>query len=95
MTQAASALRSWRLEKTPMYVTPEPCVMCAGAIVLARIPELVFGAWDPKTGAAGSLMNILQDSRLNHRVNMTTGVMEKECGALLKAFFTRLRGHGY
>ncbi|MBI5118789.1 nucleoside deaminase [Candidatus Poribacteria bacterium] len=95
ITQAASSLHSWRLEKTTMYVTLEPCVMCAGAIVLARIPELVLGAWDPKAGAAGSLMNILQDSRLNHRVNVTAGIGENECGAILKDFFVRLRGQGY
>jgi tRNA(adenine34) deaminase len=95
ITQAASHLQSWRLDKTVMYVTLEPCPMCAGAIVLARIPELVFGACDPKTGAAGSLMNIVQDARLNHRVNLTTGVLEEECGAILRDFFTRLRGKGY
>ena len=95
ITQAASELDSWRLENTTLYVTLEPCAMCAGAIVLARIPEVVFGAFDPKAGAAGSLMNILQDSRLNHRVNVTAGIMENECGAILKEFFGRLRGQGY
>jgi len=95
ITQAASELDSWRLENTTLYVTLEPCAMCAGAIVLARIPEVVFGAFDPKAGAAGSLMNILQDSRLNHRVNVTAGIMEHECGAILKEFFGRLRGQGY
>jgi tRNA(adenine34) deaminase len=95
ITQAASSLHSWRLENTTMYVTLEPCVMCAGAIVLARIPDLVFGAWDPKAGAVGSLMNIPQDSRLNHRVNVTAGIREKECGDILKDFFVRLRGHWY
>jgi len=95
ITQAAAHLQSWRLENTVMYVTLEPCSMCAGAIVLARIPELVFGAKDPKTGAAGSLMNIVQDERLNHQVKLTSGVLEKECGAILRDFFIRLRGRGY
>ncbi len=95
ITQAASHLQSWRLDNTCMYVTLEPCPMCAGAIVLARIPELVFGARDPKTGAAGSLMNILDHPRLNHRVKIATGVMEEECGAILRDFFVRLRGRGY
>ena len=95
ITQAASHLRSWRLENVTMYVTLEPCPMCAGAIVLARIPELVFGAWDPKAGAAGSVMNILQDERLNHRVEITAGVLERQCGAILRDFFVRLRGPGY
>jgi len=95
ITQAASHLKSWRLEDTTMYVTLEPCAMCAGAIVLARIPRLVFGACDPKAGAAGSVMDVLGNSRLNHRVEVTTGVMEGECGAILKEFFARLRGRGY
>ena len=95
ITQAASHLQSWRLENTTMYVTLEPCPMCAGAIVLARIPELVFGAFDPKAGAAGSLMDILQDPRLNHRVSVSGGIMENECGAILREFFVRLRGQGY
>ena len=95
ITQAASHLESWRLDNALMYVTLEPCPMCAGAIVLARIPEVIFGARDPKTGAAGSLMNILQDPRLNHRVRITAGVMEEECGAILRDFFVRLRGRGY
>lgn len=95
ITQAASCLQSWRLDNTILYVTIEPCPMCAGAIVLARIPEVVFGARDPKAGAGGSLMNIMQDSRLNHRVNITAGVMEEKCGAILRDFFGRLRGQGY
>jgi tRNA(adenine34) deaminase len=95
ITQAASHLQSWRLDNTTMYVTLEPCPMCAGAIVLARIPEVMFGARDPKAGAAGSLMNILEDPRLNHRVKITSGVMEDECGAILRDFFGRLRGRGY
>ncbi|RJP74738.1 MAG: tRNA adenosine(34) deaminase TadA [Candidatus Abyssobacteria bacterium SURF_17] len=95
ITQAASHLQSWRLENTVLYVTVEPCPMCAGAIVLARIPQVVFGAWDAKAGAAGSLMNILQDARLNHRVNIVSGVLERECGEILRDFFARLRGRDY
>lgn len=95
ITQAASHLESWRLDNTILYVTLEPCPMCAGAIVLARIPEVVYGARDPKTGAAGSLMNIVQDARLNHRVKLHEGVMVEECGAILREFFTRLRGREY
>jgi tRNA(adenine34) deaminase len=91
ITQAASHLGSRRLDGATMYVTLEPCAMCAGAIVLARIPRLVFGAWDPKAGAAGSVMNIVRNSSLNHQVEVTTGVMEKECGAILREFFVRLR----
>lgn len=92
ITQAASHLGSWRLDDTIMYVTLEPCAMCAGAIVLARIPRVVFGAWDPKAGAAGSVMDILKHSKLNHRPEVVSGVMEGECGSILKAFFARLRG---
>ncbi|RJP21346.1 MAG: nucleoside deaminase [Candidatus Abyssobacteria bacterium SURF_5] len=95
ITQAAEHLKSWRLEKTVMYITLEPCPMCAGAIVLARIPQVVFGASDPKTGAAGSLMNILQDARLNHQVTLVKGVLEEQCGLILRDFFIRLRGRGY
>ena len=91
ITQAAAELGSWRLEGVTLYVTLEPCAMCAGAIVLARIPRLVFGAWDPKAGAAGSVMDIVRNSSLNHQVEVTTGVMEKECGAILREFFARLR----
>jgi tRNA(adenine34) deaminase len=91
ITQAASHIGSWRLDDTTMYVTLEPCAMCAGAMVLARIPRLVFGAWDPKAGAAGSVMDILRHSKLNHRVEITSGVMEGECGSILKEFFARLR----
>lgn len=94
ITQAASHLGSWRLDDTIMYVTLEPCAMCAGAIVLARIPRVVFGAWDPKAGAAGSVMDILKHSKLNHRPEVVSGVMEGECGSILKAFFARLRGRG-
>lgn len=88
---ACEAMGSRRLEGCTLYVTLEPCPMCAGAIVLARIPRLVFGASDPKTGACGSLMNLVQDDRLNHRMILTSGVLGLECGELLRAFFERLR----
>ena len=91
ITQAASALRSWRLEGTRLYVTLEPCTMCAGAIVLARIPVVVYGAADPKTGACGSLSNVLEDERLNHRADVIGGVREDECAALLREFFREKR----
>ncbi len=89
--QAAEHEGSWRLLDATMYVTLEPCPMCAGAIVLARIPELVIGTRDPRTGAAGSLMDITRDERLNHRVKVVTGVMEDTCAFLLEDFFSRLR----
>ena len=84
---AASAARSWRLDGCALYVTLEPCAMCAGAAVLARIDRVVFGAADPKAGFAGSLGNLLEDPRLNHRVPSTGGVREAECGELLRSFF--------
>ncbi len=77
-----------------IYVTLEPCAMCAGAIVLARISHLIYGAKDPKTGACGSLFNIPQDERLNHRVNVISGIKEDECSRLLKDFFKELRKTG-
>lgn len=89
--QASEALGGWRLPGTTLYVTLEPCAMCAGAIVLARIPEVVFGAWDPKAGAAGSVMNVLDDPSLNHRPEVTGGVREPECAALLRQFFASRR----
>jgi len=88
---ASQALGGWRLPGTTLYVTLEPCAMCAGAIVLARIPEVVFGAWDPKAGAAGSVMNILDDPALNHRPAVTGGVREAECAAMLRTFFASRR----
>ena len=91
--RAASVCQGhWRLPGTTLYVTLEPCAMCAGAMVLARIERLVFGAYDPKAGAAGSLMNIVQDNRLNHRVELQGGVLAEECGRILKDFF-RSRRH--
>lgn len=91
ITAAAAHLGSKRLEKCTLYVTLEPCAMCAGAIVLARIPLLVFGAYDPKAGACSSLFTITNDSRLNHRAHTIGGVKEEECGALLKEFFLKQR----
>jgi len=91
LTQAAAALETWRLTGCSIYVTLEPCPMCAGALVLARIDRLVFGCNDPKTGACGSLYNIVQDSRLNHRLEVTAGVLVDECGALLTGFFEKRR----
>ena len=94
ITQAAAELQSWRLEDCTLYVTLEPCPMCAGAIVQARIPQVVFGALDPKAGAAGSLYNILTDSRLNHRCEVVAGVAAETCGQMLSAFFRRQRQLG-
>ena len=91
LTQAASFLESWRLNGCTMYVTLEPCPMCAGALVLARIDRLVYGCDDPKTGAVKSLYNIVQDERLNHRLEVTSGVLAEECSELLQDFFQRRR----
>ena len=88
---AVSRRGSRRLIGATLYVTLEPCAMCAGAVVLARIERLVFGARDPKAGACGSLWNIVQDTRLNHRCEVVGGVLEEECGDLLRSFFARLR----
>lgn len=89
--EAAAHLGSWRLEDCTLVVTLEPCTMCAGAIVLARVPTVVYGATDPKAGAAGSLMDVLDDDRLNHRADTTSGVRGEECGELLRAFFRARR----
>ena len=94
LTAAATAVGSWRLEGCTLYVTLEPCVMCAGAIVLARIERLVFGARDPKAGACGSVFNLVEDSRLNHQVHMTGGVLADACRNLLRDFFARQRAMG-
>ena len=88
---AARNLGGWRLPRCSMYVTLEPCSMCAGAIVLARIEQLYIGTADPKSGACGSLRNIVSDERLNHRVEVHTGVLQEECSGLLKDFFKQLR----
>ena len=94
ITQAANALGSWRLEDCEMYVTLEPCSMCAGAIVLARLPRLVYGAADPKAGACGSALDVLGCPKLNHRVNVRTGVLAEECGEVLTSFFRARRRGG-
>jgi tRNA(adenine34) deaminase len=91
ITAAAAYLKSWRLEGCSLYVTLEPCAMCAGAIVLARIPFLIFGAYDPKAGACTSVYTLTNDTRLNHRVHTIGGVLEEKCGALLKEFFSKRR----
>ena len=91
LTQAAAFLESWRLLGCTIYVTLEPCPMCAGALVLARMDRLVYGCDDPKTGACGSLYNIVRDERLNHRLEVTPGVLAAECSALLQGFFQRRR----
>ena len=91
VTQASAALESWRLTGCTAYVTIEPCVMCAGALVLARVDRLVFGARDEKAGACGTLYNLVQDERLNHRIDVTEGVLADEAAALLKEFFRRRR----
>ncbi|HET7590059.1 MAG TPA: tRNA adenosine(34) deaminase TadA [Solirubrobacterales bacterium] len=89
---AAEALGGWRLPGTTLYVTLEPCAMCAGAIVLARIPTVVFGTADPKAGAAGSVLDVLAEPALNHRPQVIAGVRQEECAALLRAFFGSRRG---
>lgn len=91
LTQAAAFLESWRLLGCTMYVTLEPCTMCAGALVLARIDRLVYGCDDPKTGAVKSLYNIVTDERLNHIIDVTSGVLAEECSDLLQQFFRRRR----
>lgn len=88
---AAAKLGGWRLPETTLYVTLEPCAMCAGAIVLARIPTVVIGAPDPKAGAAGSVLDVLSEPALNHRPELIGGVRAGECGALLREFFARRR----
>jgi tRNA(adenine34) deaminase len=88
---AAQALGEWRLLECTLYVTLEPCAMCSGAIVLSRIPRLVFAAHDPKAGMSGSLANLVQHPRLNHRVQLTTGVLAEEAGEVLRAFFRARR----
>jgi tRNA(adenine34) deaminase len=87
LRQASRRLRSWRLTGLTLVVTLEPCTMCAGALVLARVARLVFGAFDPKAGAVSSLFDVVRDPRLNHRVEVRGGVLEAECSALLKDFF--------
>ena len=89
--KASKVLNDWRLEKCRMYVTLEPCQMCAGAIVQARIPEIVIGCMNPKAGCAGSVLNLLQVEGFNHQVKITRGILEAECSEMLSDFFRRLR----
>ncbi|HEY2767179.1 MAG TPA: tRNA adenosine(34) deaminase TadA [Solirubrobacteraceae bacterium] len=91
LREAARAVGGWRVLETVLYVTLEPCAMCAGAIVLARIPRVVFGASDPKAGAAGSVLDVLGEARLNHRPEVAGGLLASECGALLSEFFAARR----
>ncbi|MEH7457494.1 tRNA-specific adenosine deaminase [Bacillus pseudomycoides] len=89
--EACKKLGTWRLENATLYVTLEPCPMCAGGIVLSRVKRVVYGASDPKGGCAGTLMNLLTDERFNHQCEVVPGVMEEECGMLLTNFFRELR----
>jgi len=91
LRKAAETVRNYRLPGATMYCTVEPCMMCAGAIIHARIARLVFGTPDPKAGAAGSIYNVLTDPRLNHRVNVVSGIQENQCAALLREFFAGRR----
>ncbi len=92
--RASEKLGSWRLEGTAMYVTLEPCPMCAGGIIMARIERVVYGASDPRGGCAGTLMNLLQDERFNHRCEVESGILAEECGQMLVDFFKKLRERG-
>ncbi len=94
ITQAAAAIEDWRLERTTLYVTLEPCVMCAGAILQSRIPRIVYGAADPKAGAVLSLYRLLEDPRLNHQCSVTGGVLAEPCGRVLSEFFEAKRALG-
>ena len=89
--KASKKLEDWRLEKCTMYITLEPCQMCAGAIVQARIPKVVIGAMNPKAGCAGSVLNILQVERFNHQTEIEHGILEEECSQMLSDFFRELR----
>lgn len=91
ITQASAALESWRLEDCTLYVTLEPCAMCAGAIVLARIPRVIFGASDPKAGACGSVLDITGCTKLNHNPEVISGLREEDCSSILKDFFGERR----
>lgn len=94
ITQAATSLQSWRLEECTLYITLEPCPMCAGAIVQARVPRVVYGATDPKGGAVNTLYHLLDDYRLNHRAETVSGVLAEECGRVLTEFFAQQRRLG-
>jgi tRNA(adenine34) deaminase len=91
--EACKVIGSWRLEETTLYVTLEPCPMCAGAIIQSRIPRIVYGAKDPKAGCGGSIYNLLQEERFNHRCEVSTGILEEECSKLLTDFFRKLRSN--
>jgi tRNA(adenine34) deaminase len=91
IAEACKFLETWRLEEATLYVTLEPCPMCAGAIINSRIKRVVFGAHDPKAGCAGTFMNLLQDERFNHQSEVTSGILHEECGGMLTAFFKELR----
>jgi tRNA(adenine34) deaminase len=91
LREAAAHVGSWRVLDATLYVTLEPCAMCAGAVVLARVPRVVFGCPDPKAGAAGSVLDVLAEPRLNHRPQVVGGVLERECAELLRAFFRARR----
>ncbi len=94
LREASRVIGHWRLEGVTLYCTLEPCVMCAGAMVLARLPRLVFGTTDPKAGAGGSVMDVLHHPRLNHQVEVVSGLLAGECAALLVQFFAALRAQG-
>lgn len=94
LREASRAAASWRLDGHTVYVTMEPCAMCAGALVLARVDRVVFGAWDPKAGMAGSVADLLRHPRLNHRPEVQGGVLADECGAILRDFFAARRARG-
>lgn len=91
INKASKKIGDWRLEDCTLYVTLEPCQMCAGAIVQARIPEVVMGCMNPKAGCGGSILNILEMPEFNHQVNVSRGILEEDCSAILKVFFTGLR----
>jgi len=91
LREASRAIGQWRLSDAVVYVTLEPCAMCAGAMVLARVPRVVFGAWDPKTGAAGSVLDVLDEPKLNHRPEVAGGLLADEAGELLRQFFALRR----
>lgn len=91
ITQAAEAIASWRLHHCSLYVTLEPCPMCAGAALNARIPQVIYGAPDPKSGAVNSVFKLLNDARLNHRAEVVQGILQDQCGEILKRFFQKQR----
>jgi tRNA(adenine34) deaminase len=89
--KACEKVGTWRLENAELYVTLEPCPMCSGAIIMSRINKVIYGARDPKAGCAGTLMNLLQDDRFNHRCEVESGILEEQCGTILTQFFQKLR----